>query len=236
MEKRFRNLVACVCVCVAGAASAVRAAEDAPVLMMGDSMMRLLGVAMEKELKAAGVQPATSFSSLASGLARLDAFDWFTKTSALMREHKPATVVVSLGANDRQTLKDTTGRVVQFGTPEWEREYALRLGRIMDELIQGGAKRIIWLLLPDMREPVQQEYARFVNGLFAKEAAAEKRKDRVVLFDMGPLLTRRPGTFSLYVMAPNGAALTVRDADGVHLTTPGAKRVAESLIKTYWTK
>jgi hypothetical protein len=26
---------------------------------------------------------------------------------------------------------------------------------------------------------------------------------------MAPLLTRRPGTFSLYVMAPNGAALTV---------------------------
>ena len=210
------------------------AAEGTPVLMMGDSMMRLLGIAMEKELKAAGVQPAISFSSLASGLARLDAFDWFAKTTELMNEHKPATVVVSLGANDRQTLKDTTGRVVAFGSPEWEREYSLRLGRVMDELIKGGAKRVIWLLLPDMREPVQQEYAKFVNALFAKEAAVEARKDKVVLFDMSPLLSRRPGTFSLYVMAPDGAALTVRDTDGVHLTNPGAKRVAQSLVKTYW--
>lgn len=216
--------------------AASRAAEEAPVLMMGDSMMRLLGIAMEKELKAAAVQPAVSFSSLASGLARLDAFDWFAKTDALMKEHKPATVVVTLGANDRQALKDMTGRVVAFGTPEWEKEYSLRLGRIMDEIIKGGARRIVWLLLPDMREPVQQEYALFVNALFAKEAAAEARKDKVVLFNMAPLLTRKPGTFSLYVMAPDGAALTVRDTDGVHLTNPGAKRVAQSLVKTYWKK
>lgn len=215
-------------------ASVSRAAEGAPVLMMGDSMMRLLGIAMEKELKAAGVQPTASFSSLASGLARLDAFDWFAKADALMKEHKPATVVVSLGANDRQTLKDVTGRVVMLGTPEWEREYALRIGRIMDELIKGGATRVIWLLLPDMREPVQQEYAKLINTIFTKEAAVETRKDKIVLFDSSPLLSRKPGTFSLYVMAPDGAVLTVRDADGIHLTNPGAKRVAQSLVKTYW--
>ena len=214
--------------------SVLQAAEEAPVLMMGDSMMRLLGLALEKELKAVGVQSAVSFSSLASGLARLDAFDWFAKADALMKEYKPATVVVTLGANDRQALKDMTGRVVAVGTPEWEKEYALRLGHIMDDILKGGAKRIIWLLLPDMREPVQQEYAQLVNTLFAKEAAVESRKDKIVLFNMGPLLTRRPGTFSLYVMAPDGAALTVRDTDGVHLTNPGAKRVAQSLVKTYW--
>ena len=233
MNKRcfLSLLMACL---FAGAPRLAGAVEAAPVLMIGDSMMRLLGIAMEKELKAAGVQPAASFSSLASGLARMDAFDWFAKVDALMSEHKPATVVVTLGANDRQSLKDATGRVVPFGTPEWEKEYALRVGRIMDELIKGGAKKIIWLLLPDMKEPVQQTYAQFVNTLFEREAAVEARKDKVVLFDMRPLLSRKPGTFSLYVMAPNGAALTVRDSDGVHLTNPGAQRVAQSLVKTYW--
>ena len=121
-----------------------------------------------------------------------------------------------------------------LGTPEWEREYALRIGRIMDELIKGGATRVIWLLLPDMREPVQQEYAKLVNAIFTKEAAVETRKDKVVLFDSSPLLSRKPGMFSLYVMAPDGSVLTVRDADGIHLTNPGAKRVAQSLVKTYW--
>lgn len=233
MSKRVILSVLAACAC-AVAPVASKAAEGAPVLMIGDSMMRLLGLAMEKELKTAGIQPATSFSSLASGLARMDAFDWFAKVDALMKEHKPATVIVTLGANDRQSLKDTSGRVVPFGSPEWEKEYALRVGRIMDELLKGGATRVVWLLLPDMREPVQQEYAQFVNGIFAQQKAAEARKDKVVLFDMAPLLSRKPGMFSLYVMAPNGSVLTVRDTDGIHLTNPGAQRVAQSLVKTYW--
>jgi len=233
MSKRVILSIVAACACAA-APVASNAAEGAPVLMIGDSMMRLLGIAMEKELKAAGIQPAASFSSLASGLARMDAFDWFAKVDALMKEHKPATVIVTLGANDRQSLKDTSGRVVPFGSPEWEKDYALRVGRIMDELLKGGATRVVWLLLPDMREPVQQEYAQFVNGIFAQQKAAEARKDKVVLFDMAPLLSRKPGMFSLYVMAPNGAVLTVRDTDGIHLTNPGAQRVAQSLVKTYW--
>lgn len=220
-----------MCVAVAGSNFA---AEEPPVLMIGDSMMRLLGIAMEKELNAAGIQPAVSFSSLASGLARMDAFDWFAKVDELMNEHKPATVVVSLGANDRQSLKDISGRVVQFGTPEWEAEYALRVGRIMDDLLKGGAKRVVWLLLPDMRDPAQQEYAKSVNALFVREIEVETRKDKIVTFDMGPLLSRRPGQFSLYVMAPNGAALTVRDTDGVHLTNPGAQRVAQAIVKNFF--
>lgn len=230
-----RSILSIVAACACAVASGVsHAAEGAPVLMIGDSMMRLLGLAMEKELKTAGIQPAASFSSLASGLARMDAFDWFAKVDALMKEHKPATVIVTLGANDRQSLKDTSGRVVPFGSPEWEKEYALRVGRIMDELLKGGATRVVWLLLPDMREPVQQEYAQFVNGIFAQQKAVEARKDKVVLFDMAPLLSRKPGMFSLYVMAPNGSVLTVRDTDGIHLTNPGAQRVAQSLVKTYW--
>ncbi len=151
-----------------------------------------------------------------------------------MAEHKPATVVVTLGANDRQSLKDLMGRVVQFGTPEWEKEYRLRIGRIMDEFLKGGAKRVIWLLLPDMKEAAQQEYAIFLNEVFAKEVAAETRSGKVVLFDPRPLLTRKPGTFSQYVMAANGAALTVRDTDGVHLTTVGAQRLAQAIVQNYW--
>ena len=233
MRKRIILSIVAACACAA-APRVSNSAEGTPVLMIGDSMMRLLGLAMEKELKTAGIQPADSFSSLASGLARMDAFDWFAKVDALMKEHKPATVIVTLGANDRQSLKDTSGRVVPFGSPEWEKEYALRVGRIMDELLKGGATRVVWLLLPDMREPVQQEYAQFVNGIFAQQKAVEARKDKVVLFDMAPLLSRKPGMFSLYVMAPNGSVLTVRDTDGIHLTNPGAQRVAQSLVKTYW--
>jgi len=62
----------------------------------------------------------------------------------------------------------------------------------------------------------------------------ESRKDKVVLFDMRPLLTKKPGVFSSFIMSPQGEALNVRDADGVHLTSDGSKLVARALLSTFW--
>ena len=204
-----------------------------PTLMLGDSMMRLLGKAMEKELKKEGFA-AKSFTSLGSGLARLDAFDWYTKIETMMKETQAATVVVTLGANDRQPLLNESGQTLQFGTEAWREEYGQRIGRAMDTLISNGAKHVIWLLLPDMKDRTHQLYAEVVNELYREQAAVETRKDSVILFDMRPLITRTPGTFTLFIMSPQGEALSVRDTDGVHLTMTGAKIVAEGLIKTFW--
>ena len=63
---KAKSILILWCVSILVGVMHVRAAEETPVLMMGDSMMRLLSIAMEKQLKAAGVQPASSFTSLAS--------------------------------------------------------------------------------------------------------------------------------------------------------------------------
>ncbi len=205
--------------------------QQASVLLMGDSMMRLFGSAMEKELlKKEGVT-ASSFTSLGSGLARLDAFDWMAKASVLMEEKKPATVIVSLGANDHQVLMSASGEKIPVDTPEWNQEYGRRIGKILDLLVTGGAKRVIWLTLPDMKEPAHQEYASVVNKLVAEQAAT---RQTVMLFDTAPILARKPGKFVSYVMGADGSIITVRDRDGVHLSADGAKRLAQALVLAYW--
>lgn len=204
-----------------------------PTLMLGDSMMRLLGKEMEKGLKKEGFE-AKAFSSLGSGLARLDAFDWYTKIETMMKETKAVTVVATLGTNDKQPLLDANGNTLQFGTDEWRVEYGQRIGRAMDAIISNGAKHVIWLMLPDMKDPLHQTYAEMANELYQEQAALESRKDIVVLYDMRPLISRTPGKYTSFIMSPQGEALTVRDQDGVHLTMVGAKLVADGLIKTFW--
>ncbi len=211
-------------------------ALDTPVLMVGDSMMRLLGVAMEKQFKKADIQPAVAFSSLGSGLVRPAIFDWNAKIDELCAEHHPKTVFVSLGTNDRQTLEGAESGAIRYGAPEWEPEYAKRLTSFLDRILANGVERVVWLLLPDMKEPANQEHARLVNRLVTEAAQDESRRDRVTLFDLGPVLSRRPGQFSPYIMSNSGAALTVRDPDGVHLTNDGAKLVARAILKTFWNK
>lgn len=230
-QKMLIALSACALAMTVRMASA---AEGVPVLMVGDSMMRQLGVAMEKELKISGIQPASAFSSLGSGLTRTDAFDWFGKIESLMQERKPKVVVITIGTNDRQPIKVASGLMLPCGTPEWEKEYTRYVARIMDLLVKGDVEKIVWLLLPDMKDSVHQEYAQMVNAIFMREAATDARKEKISLFDMRPILARKPGTYSAFVMSSSGQAITVRDPDGVHLSAMGAQRVAQALVKTYW--
>ena len=245
MDSRIRiPLFAAAALAAASAVAAPAAAPavpdvpvpSAPVLMIGDSMMRLLGTAMEKAFKKAGVQPAVAFSSLGSGLVRPAVFDWNAKIAELVAENKPKTVFVCLGANDRQAIEGEEGGIILYGKPEWEPAYAKRVGAVMDQLVDGGATRIVWLKLPVMKDPVNQAHADLVNAIVEREAAAENRKDKVTLFDLGPVLSRRPGTYTQYLMSPQGQALSVRDPDGVHLTNEGGKIVAAAILKAFWKK
>ena len=209
---------------------------ETPVLMVGDSMMRILGETMKKQFQKAGIQPAEAFSSLGSGLVRPAVFDWNAKIDELCDEHHPKTVFVSLGTNDRQTLEGSENGPIRYSVPEWEPEYTRRVESFMDNILSNGVDRIVWLLLPDMKEPANQEHAMLVNRVVTQLAQAESRKDHITLFDLGPVLSRRPGKFSPYVMSNSGAALTVRDPDGVHLTNDGAKLITRAILKTFWNK
>jgi hypothetical protein len=200
--------------------------------MLGDSMMRLMGKAIEKELKADGYE-ATTFSSIGSGLARLDVFDWFSRIDSTMKAAKPVVVVVTLGANDRQALQDGAGNVLQFGTAEWREEYGKRIGRAMDVILENGAKGSSGLSFGHEGAP-PPEYADLVNAIYAEQAAVPSRKDKVFLFSMRRHLSKVPGKYTSFLMSPQGQALQVRDADGIHLSQQGAKIIAKALVDAFW--
>ncbi len=210
---------------------------DTPILMIGDSMMRLLGREMEKAFKKADIQPAVAFSSLGSGLVRPSAFDWTAKIDELIATNQPKTVFVALGTNDRQAIEVDGGGVVKYENADlWRDTYSKCIGGVMDQLIKGGVTRIVWMLLPDMNDNVTQEHAQLVNVIVREQAAVETRKDIVTLFDLGPVLSKRPGKFSRYMMDHTGKSLTVRDPDGVHLSVDGGKLVAQTVLKKFWNK
>lgn len=216
------------------AAFAEGTGAKSPVLMIGDSMMKLPGHAMERELSRLPGIKATAFSGIGTGLARLDAFDWLAKMDALCAEHKPKVAVVALGANDRQPLQLPAGKgVVQPGTPEWDTEYSRRIGQAMDRLLAGGCEKIIWLQLPPMREPVVSDFTKHLNTLIVAEAA---RRPQVVAHDFSKLVAdRKTGGFTERLMDPKTAAsIRIRDGDGIHLSPEGARMLAMSLIEQYW--
>ena len=217
----------------AAAACGQAAGAKSPVLLIGDSMMRLPARALERELAKLPDVEVASFASIGTGLARLDAFDWLAKIDELCAAHAPRVAVVALGANDRQPMWVEPGGLVQPGTPEWDAEYAARAGRAMDRLLAGGCEQIVWLQLPPMREPVVAEFARRLNVVVAAEAAA---RPQVVAHDFSALVAdRRTGGYVERRMDPlTAAAIPVRDVDGIHLSPDGARLLAAALIEEYW--
>ncbi len=209
------------------AAPATNAAAPRRVLILGDSMMQLLSHSLERELARRPGVTATTFTSLASGLARLDAFDWLGKMRSAMGEAKPDTVIVGLGTNDKQALQAEGSAVVQPGDPAWNKEYARRVGEAMDILVNGGARQVIWMELPDMRDERHQADALEINAILRQEA---KLRPAIRIFDTKALLSRKPGTFSPYLIGRNGMPLAVREGDGIHLSRAGADLTAAKLV------
>ncbi len=206
-----------------------------PVLMVGDSMMRILGANMEKEFRLADIQPAVAFSSLGSGLVRPSVFNWFTKLDQLLEENHPKTVFVALGTNDKQALETEDGTIINYGEPAWEAAYRTCIARVMDQMLAADVDLVVWFLLPPMKEAAVQEHAQLVNRIATELANEDSRKDKVFLYEMASIFSRRPNVYSQYMMSPTGEAIMVRDPDGVHLAVGGAKAVAKACLKNFYT-
>ena len=207
---------------------------DTPVIFIGDSMMKMLGKGMEKAFKAKEVTPAESFSSLGSGLARPSVFNWPEKAKELCERVKPKTAFIALGTNDRQSLESRTGSMAAVGTDEWRVEYKCRIEELLDALYAGGVTHVVWMITPPMKTDTNDQHAQLVSGIVAEIAGNEKYRDRFHRYDMGKVLSIRPGRYTQTIISRICAAVTVRDTDGIHLSFPGAKMVAEDVLRTYW--
>ncbi len=201
-------------------------AETVQVYALGDSMMKIPGRSLEKALKKQDIS-CEALTSIGSGLARMDLFDWGAKASTIVAEKKPETVFVMMGANDGQPMQGS-GRVIQFGTPEWDAEYGRRAGNIMDTLTEGGVKLVCWIGLPCMRDKTIDEQVRSINQI-VKEAASSR--SAVTFFETYEMFSRKGG-YSSYIIQATGMPLDVRAADGIHLNRAGAQHLTSHLLET----
>ncbi|MCC5846315.1 MAG: DUF459 domain-containing protein [Verrucomicrobia bacterium] len=197
------------------------------VLLIGDSMMRVPAHAAELQLRRLGGVESMAYSSLGSGLARLDVFDWIAKIDELIEEFSPDVTIAWFGANDHQPLQ-VDGRILRTDDEAWGVEYSRRVGEMMDKLTAKPGSKVYWMEIPDMRDPGMQAKIEEVNVLLKQEA---DKREQVVFFETRRVLSRRPGTYTSHMPGPTGMPLMVRDADGVHLNRAGADRISEHLIQ-----
>ncbi len=217
-------VAAAACMCLPAFATR---ADDPPrgILVCGDSLMKTVSRSLTREFAPVPGVKLTVLISIGTGLARPDVFDWAAELKTALTS-TPETVVAMLGANDGQNLRTARGAVVLAGTPEWSAEYASRVASLLRQMKEAGARHILWVGMPDMRETKLQADSRRINEIAKAECA---RVEGVEFFDTAPLFSPKPGSYSAYIVRDGGKPMLVRTGDGGHLNNDGADILARAI-------
>ncbi len=184
------------------------------VTVAGDSISLGVGMALratldeEREVKVIG--------ETGTGLARPDAFDWPARLETLAAEYPPDVLVLSLGSNDAQDLRDAEGETVaqMADSAAWDAEYSARLARAFDAFA-GTGTTVLWLGHVRTEEDDVGLRNRHIHRLAEQVATT---RDWVVIGDLAEILGS----------GENVASFCLRP-DGLHLRESCLERVAQWL-------
>jgi len=203
------------------------------VWMAGDSLMGTIseqvGALVARDSRVA----ITADVQVGTGLVRSDVLDWPSELSTQLAAVGPDVVVLSFGGNDDQPLHPPDGSFAALFTPEWQIEYARRVGIMMDIASNGGARTVVWLGLPAER-PENLDGAKDAMNAAARAEAA--KRPAIVYVPLGPSLKGPDGGYTDTITTPGGSTITARASDGVHLTSEGAAVVAPLILDAFATE
>ena len=203
------------------------------IWIAGDSLVITPGYAI---IRAAGASPVMQSvggvdGRIATGLTRPDVYNWFDEIRQRVKELKPKVVVLDFGGNDDKAYMTGLPEGVtidDFGGSLWRREYARRVGGVMDVINRAGAF-VVWIGMPQTRSPDQTARFDVVNAVVEKQA--RKRPGRAAYIDTYRLFAGDDGGYTQYMRNLSGDLVQVRSADGVHFEREGGDIIAREVIK-----
>jgi len=203
------------------------------IWVAGDSLVITPGYAI---IRAAGTSHVMQSvggvdGRIATGLTRPDVFNWFDEIRRQVKELHPDVVVLDFGGNDDKAYMTGLQEGVtidDFGGSVWRREYARRVGGVMDVINRAGGF-VVWLGLPQTRSPDQTARFDVVNSVVEKQA--RKRPGRAVYLDTYRLFAGDDGGYTQYMRNLSGDLVQVRASDGVHFEREGGDIIAREVLK-----
>lgn len=191
------------------------------VAVVGDSLSVFLAQGLA-DLYAE--RPSISFvkrNKESSGLVREDYYDWpKAMADVVAATPKPDAVLIMIGSNDRQQLRDDKG-VYEPLTEPWRALYAQRIDAMIKLAREAGVP-LIWVGLPTMRS------ARYSADLLVLNEAYRSRSQNAgtTFVDIWEAFANEDSNYSATGPDVDGELVRLRTSDGVHFTKAGARKLA----------
>jgi hypothetical protein len=197
-----------------------KAADAQRVIVVGDFMAKALAKGLgEAFAENAGIIVIDA-SNGSSGLVRDDFYDWNVRLPEIASTENADLVVVMIGANDRQDIRVSSGRIAKR-SPEWSAAYAGRVSAFIQAIAAAG-KPSLWAgLVPVKSNALSRDYSAF-NSIYR-----EKTDTAAITFieawngfadDEGRYVTSGPDI--------NGQQRGLRTKDGLNFTKAGRRKLA----------
>ena len=203
------------------------AGEPLRVYIGGDSIIRDAGDAFLNVASESPLFDTTLHYENATGLTRPDFYDWPAAFARDMEERRPEVAFILFGGNDSQGIIGPDGRTYPGpGDPGWREEYARRVGAVMD-VLRAEDRIVFWVGLPPMRDEGFDRRAAVMNEIYEREASS---RPWMTYLDTRSIFGDEDGDYVERKADPGGELVDLRQADGVHLSQPGATRLARVML------
>lgn len=193
------------------------------VAVVGDSLAENLGSGLAEAFEANPEIQVLRRGRSSTGLVRDDFFDWRRATRDLLASDSKVThLVVMMGSNDRQTLRDAAGTPLDPFTDAWRSAYAARV----DDLVAIAAERnipLLWVGMPPLQNARSSSDMLALNEIVRSRLG---RGGRGVYVDIWEAFTDPQNRYTVSGPALTGETVRLRAGDGIHLTRAGARKAA----------
>mgnify|MGYP001765875484 CR=1 FL=1 len=191
------------------------------VAVVGDSLSVFLAQGLQEIYADRPSVTVLKRNREASGLVRDDYHDWPKALRDLIATGgKIDAIVLQIGSNDRQQLRDETG-VHDPRSDRWKEIYIRRIDALI-EIAREKAVPLIWVGLPTMRVERYSADLLAFNELYRSRAQAAGS----LYVDIWEAFTGDDGAYAANGPDVDGEIVRLRTSDGVHFTKAGARKLA----------
>jgi uncharacterized protein len=194
------------------------------ILVIGDSLAGGLGAGMARvAANEEGFEVVSRFNE-SSGLTRPDVYDWARAIPKIMDGKNFNAVVVLIGMNDRQDIRNEAGQFT-FNSAEWIKAYQTNTSAIADALKTQNVK-VFWLGEPPMGNPAYDADMQIVAAL-QKDSVVAKGLNYI---NTRPLLLASDGSYMDFGPDDTGEMRKLRQKDGVTFFKQGNNKFGQLIL------
>ena len=194
------------------------------VLVVGDGLAGGLGAGMTRMVEDnPSIEIVNRFNE-SSGLARPEVYDWSAAIPKIMEANSYDAVVVLIGSNDRQIIRDGENRVT-FQSAEWTDFYSARVDSLLETLKNQGVK-IFWVSVPPMADPEFDANMKFLSDIQRRYVQAKGGK----YIDVRSAFLATDGSYVDRGPDETGVDRKLRSRDGVTFMKQGNNRFGQLVV------